>query len=130
MSWVTAGIAAAGAIKGGLDAKANRKQQAKNDHFRRTAIAYSPWTGMGDPGHMSAGNTDTMSGMLGGGLQGASIGLMGSQAGLWGGMGAGASGAAAGAASQPQMVGMVDPAMQQKAMNPFGAMGGSGGMYS
>lgn len=84
MSWVTAGIAAAGAVKGGLDARENRKRQAKLDNYRRAAIAYSPWTGLGDPGYMSAGNTNTMSGMLGGGMQGAMIGAMGQGAGLWG----------------------------------------------
>lgn len=100
MSWVAAGIAAAGAVKGGLDAEHARKQQRKHDAFRREAIAMSPWTGMGDPGAGNFGNTDTFSGMLGGGMQGAMLGTMVGGAGAWGG---GASKAAAGGAGTTAM---------------------------
>ena len=76
MSWVTVGVAAAGAVKGSMDAKAARKKQAKHDAFRKQAIAYSPWSKMGDPGAGNFGNTDATSGMIGGGMQGAMMGEM------------------------------------------------------
>lgn len=105
MSWVTVGIAAAGAIKGGMDASAARKQQKKHDAFRKASIMYSPWSGLGDPGYVSAGNTDTMSGMLGGATQGLMIGSMGQQAGLWGGGGGAASAGALGGSGSQSMLG-------------------------
>jgi len=80
-----AALSLAGAGKGVLDARANSKKQDQLDAFRRASIKYSPWSGMSDPGMQSAGNTSMLSGALGGGLQGYSLGKMGTQAGLWGG---------------------------------------------
>ena len=99
MSWVAVGVTAAGVVKGSLDAKSARKRQAKNDAFRRAAIQYSPWTGMGDPGSPNVGNTDGLSGALGGGLQGFAMGSTISNA-------AGAAGGASKAAAAPQSQGM------------------------
>lgn len=88
MSWVVVGVAAAGAIKGMMDAKNNRERAADHDQFRQATIQHSPWTGMGDPGAAPVGNTGTLSGALGGGLQGAMVGSM------FSGMGAGGQQAA------------------------------------
>lgn len=74
MSWVAVGVSAAGAIKGGMDANANRRRAKEHDKFRKAAIQYSPWSGMGDPGAGNFGTTDMLSGALGGGLQGYSMG--------------------------------------------------------
>lgn len=74
MSWVGVGVTAVGAIKGTMDANANRKQARAHDQFRKAAITYSPWTGMGDPGAANVGNTDAFSGMLGGAAQGFALG--------------------------------------------------------
>jgi len=70
------GLAAAGAVKGSMDAKAAKRRASENDKFRKVAIANSLWTGMADPGAPDVGNTDQFNGMLGGGLQGAAIGSM------------------------------------------------------
>ena len=74
MSWVAAGLAAAGAVKGGLDANHARKQAKEHDKFRRRSIELSPWSGLGDPGAANVGNTNFLSGAIGGGLQGAALG--------------------------------------------------------
>jgi len=71
---IWAAIAGAGAIKGALDAKSAKKKQEKHDAFRKTAMQYSPWTGMGDVGAGNFGNTDALSGALGGGLKGFAMG--------------------------------------------------------
>lgn len=76
MSWVTVGVAAAGAIKGMMDSKAAEGKAAEHDKFRKAALENSPWTGMGDPGAAQVGNTNMASGALGGGLQGAMVGSM------------------------------------------------------
>lgn len=99
MSWVMVGVTAAGVVKGGMDAKSNEKQQERLDASRKATIMYSPWTGMQDPGYQSAGNTNMLSGALGGGMQGAAMGSM------FGG-GAGAGGAQA--QGQTSTWGMVD----------------------
>ena len=91
MSWVTVGVAAAGAIKGGMDAKEAKKKQAKHDAYRKEAIRMSPWTDIGDPGAGNFGNTSALSGALGGGLQGFA---MGSQIKGMGGAAAGGGGGA------------------------------------
>ena len=126
MSWVVAGITAAGAVKGSIDAKQAKKQQAKNDAFRRASIRYSPWTGLGDPGYQSAGNTNALSGAIGGGLQGASIGLLGKGTGLWGNT--------APAAAKPATTaseGVVSPPAPETAMyNPHQAMGYNRSMWT
>lgn len=65
MSWVIAGMSALGALK-----SHNQQQQAKKqDKFRKAAITYSPWTGMGDPGGMIA--PDLLSGAAEGAASGA-----------------------------------------------------------
>lgn len=76
-------LAAGFAAKGLIDARVNQTRQNKLDDFRRAAITYSPWSGMGDPGPQSAGNTSMLGGALQGGMQGAMIGALGGQAGLW-----------------------------------------------
>ena len=79
-----AAVAGAGALKGVLDARANKKKQKQLDAFRRAAITYSPWTGMGDPGPMSAGNTSMFGGALQGGIQGGMLAALAGNAGLLG----------------------------------------------
>lgn len=74
MSWVVAGLAGAGALKGHLDAQSNQDKTAEHNKYRKAVLANSPWTGMQDPGMANFGNTNNFSGMLGGGLQGAMIG--------------------------------------------------------
>lgn len=74
MSWIGVGVAAVGAIAGSRTASANRKRARAHDAFRKQAITYSPWTGMGDPGAANVGNTDTFTGMLGGAAQGYALG--------------------------------------------------------
>ena len=86
MTWVTVGVAAVGAVKGGIDAKKNKEAAREHDAYRKEAIRYSPWTGLGDPGAAQVGNTSALSGALGGAVQGASIGNSFS-----GGFGGGAS---------------------------------------
>lgn len=74
MSWIGVGVAAAGAVSGAQTAKANRRKARDQDQYRKAALTYSPWTGMGDPGAANVGNTDTFSGMLGGAAQGYALG--------------------------------------------------------
>lgn len=74
-----------GAGLGAISGAANKKKQAQNDAFRKAAITYSPWTGMGDPG------TTNLSGPLTGAIQG---GAQGAMFGSMGGFGGGASAAA------------------------------------
>jgi hypothetical protein len=107
-------MAGVGALKGGLDARRAKKQQAKNDAFRKTAIAMSPWTGMGDPGYVSAGNTDTMSGVLGGGVQGAALGSMAQSGGLFGKEAA--KDLSFFGAAKPEGTTMLDPGVTQQSM--------------
>ena len=111
MAWMLPALMAAGAVKGGMDARANRKAAAEHDRFRRVAIANSPWSGMGDPGAYQGGNTNMVSGALGGGLQG---GMVGSLLGNMGGLGAlGAS-----TAAKPQGIAMnTNPYVQQSPWN-------------
>jgi len=95
MSWVMVAVGGAGAIKGAIDTKENRKMQKEHDAYRKTAIAMSPWTGLGDPGAGNFGNQNYASSILGGAAQGAMVG----QALGGAGAAAGASGATTGAAS-------------------------------
>lgn len=74
MSWIIAGMAAAGALQGA----ANQKKMERHNQYRAEAIKYSPWTGMGDPGEKNLPDT------LQSALQGASMGAM-----VSGGMGKG-----------------------------------------
>lgn len=75
MTMLMLGSAALGALKG----KANEKRMKENDKFRRAAIQYSPWTGMGDPG------SQQLPGMFESGLSGAVQGAaLGNLAGLGG----------------------------------------------
>lgn len=74
MSWVGVGVAAVGAVSGAQAANRNRKAARAHDAYRKAAITYSPWTGMGDPGAANVGNTDTFSGMLGGAAKGFAVG--------------------------------------------------------
>ena len=60
-------MAGVGAASKAVQARQNQTRQNKLDDFRKAAITYSPWTGLGDPGAQSAGNTS----MFGGALQGA-----------------------------------------------------------
>ena len=99
MSWVGVGVAAVGAIAGSRSAAANRKQARAHDAFRKQAITYSPWTGMGDPGAANVGNTDTFTGMLGGAAQGYALGS--GIGGAFGKMGGAAGGGMATSASSP-----------------------------
>jgi len=109
MSWVGVGVAAVGAVAGSRAANQNRKQARAHDAFRKQAITYSPWTGMGDPGAANVGNTDSFTGMLGGAAQGYAVGSgIGGAFGKMGGAAAGAGGmGAAGqnALGSNQMVG-------------------------
>jgi len=124
MSWLIAGTAGAGLIKGVADGRANRKQQKQLDASRKATIMYSPWTGLGDPGAQSAGPTG-LSSALGGAVNGALLGQ--SIQGL-GGFGGGKSPLKAMSTGNTQNVGMVSPAM--KTGGSAGSMGGSvwGGM--
>jgi len=123
MTWVAVGLTAAGATKGIIDANVAKKKQEKQDAFRKAAITYSPWTGMTDPGAGNFGNQSGLSGALGGGLQGFSMGSM------INGMGGGAKAAnpttieAAPKAAmnyQPNMQGPASPwqGVQQQLGNP------------
>jgi len=119
MSWVAVGVAAVGATKGIMDANANKKRQKKLDAHRKNVIRYSPWTGMQDPGMVSAGNQDAFGGALSGGMQGFMLGSgISNAAGL--GQAAAPAGMNMGAA---QTTTMVDPGMMQQQMNPMGGMG-------
>jgi len=109
MSWINVGVAAAGAVKGGLDAKAANKKAKSHDKFRKQAIAMSPWSGMGDPGAAQVGNTDMMSGMLGGGMQGAMLAHTVNPGG-WGGAAGGMTTAPAGATAGTNALGGSDMA--------------------
>jgi hypothetical protein len=82
------------AVKGTVDARVASKRQKANDNFRKAAIAYSPWTQMGDPGSPDVGNTDPLSGAIGGGIQGAALGSMVGQSGMFKAAGGGMQGAA------------------------------------
>lgn len=80
MSWVNVGMAAVGAVKGISGAKANKKKQKQHDAFRKASIAMSPWSGLGDPGAVNAGNSDPLSGAVGGGMQGLMLAQAGTKA--------------------------------------------------
>lgn len=99
MSWVGVGVAAVGAIAGSRTANANRKRARAHDQYRKAAITYSPWTGMGDPGAANVGNTDSFTGMLGGAAQGYALGS--GIGGAFKGMGGAAGGGMATSASSP-----------------------------
>lgn len=90
MTWVKVGVAFVGGGKGAIDANTARKKQEKHDAFRKQAMIYSPWTKMGDVGPGNFGNTNAISGALGGGMQGAALGSM-----MSGGIGDGAAKTAA-----------------------------------
>jgi hypothetical protein len=79
MTWWGVGI---GATLGVIKGKKNQDRMDANDKFRKTAIQYSPWTGMQDPG------SQVLPGMLESGTQGAALG------GMVGNSVSGASGAA------------------------------------
>jgi len=64
MSWVIAGMAGLGLLQG----MANQKKMERQNRYRAEAIAYSPWTGMGDPGEKNLPDA------LQSGLQGAAMG--------------------------------------------------------
>lgn len=85
--WAPIAMGALGAYRG----IKNEKRMKDNDKFRKAAIQYSPWTGMGDPG------SQQLPGMLESGLQGAATGAMlGSSLGSLGGATAPATNAAVG----------------------------------
>ncbi len=77
-------MAAAGAVKGAVEGEANKKNQRRQDAFRKAAIQYSPWSGMSDPGAVNAGPQGLQS-ITGGAIQGGVLGALGQGAGLWGG---------------------------------------------
>ena len=83
------GLAGAGAAKGIIDARHNKKKAEEHDRFRKVAIANSPWSGIADPGAFQGGTTSAFSGALGGGLKGGVTGLaLGSTgANPWGALG-------------------------------------------
>ncbi len=81
-----AALAAAGALKG----ISNEKKMQENDKYRKAAITYSPWTGMGDPGSMTL--PGVLESAVQGGAMGASLGGMG----MGGGAGMSAAGGAYG----------------------------------
>jgi len=115
MTWVgTAIVGGVGLVKGGVDSYQNKKAQQKHDAYRKVAIEMSPWTGMGDPGAGEFGNTNMLSGMLGGASQGAAIGGALGKAGTFGGGGsAGAMGSApisAATAPSKQLQSIYNPA--------------------
>jgi hypothetical protein len=141
MSFIAVAIGA-GAGLGLAKGIANENRMKKNDAYRKAAIKYSPWTGMGDPG--SPELPGIFESVLGGGLTGATIGtgiggLTGGAAaggadaisGLAGGT-PGAIGAASGASpsiygsmlGQANMLGGVDMARQLGMQsNPYMMMG-------
>ena len=94
MGWIIPALAIAGAVKGNIDARQAKRQAAEHDNFRKRVLANSAWHNMGDPGAAQVGNTNMMSGMLGGAAQGALIGTAFGQG--------NAAAGAAGAASQGQ----------------------------
>lgn len=67
MDPITIGLLVGGGL-GALKGIQNQKKMEENDKFRKAAIAYSPWTGMGDPG------SPNMPGMLESGISGAAMG--------------------------------------------------------
>lgn len=75
MSWITVGLAAAGATSGYLKGKRNEKNQEANAKFRKAAIQYSPWTKLSDPGAGPQG-AGGLEAAIGGGMQGAAMGSM------------------------------------------------------
>lgn len=105
MSWIIAGMAAAGALQGA----ANQKKMERHNQYRAEAIKYSPWTGMGDPGEKNLPDA------LQSALQGASMGAM-----VSGGMGKGGGEAAQGKmmAGEPAMGGMGGGMGGQMPMSP------------
>lgn len=112
MSWLIAGTAGVGLVKGVADGRANRKQQKKHDAHRKAQIMYSPWTGLGDPGAVNAGPTGLGS-ALGGAMSGA---MLGGQLSKMGGM--------FGGAQKPiGNMAMADPS----ALKPKGSAGSMGG---
>lgn len=77
MSWWAVGITTALGAKKGMD---NEARMEKNDKFRKAAITYSPWTGMGDPGSQQL--PGALESGVSGGLTGAMLGnAMGNSAG-------------------------------------------------
>ena len=122
MSWVVVGVAGAGAVLGGAQGNANRKQQKKEDAYRKAVIEHSPWTGMQDRGPVNAG-PGVLGGALKGGMQGAllgsSLGSMGGGAATGGSAMAGGAGDAMDASGAGGM--MQDPSMNAggMGMNPF-----------
>ncbi len=75
MEPITMGILA-GAALGALRGQENKKKQEKYDEYRRTAIAMSPWTNMGDPGEKNYAGPLT-SAVKGGVIGGVTGGMMG-----------------------------------------------------
>lgn len=75
MSWVIAGVAAAGAINGSLQAKAARDREKRSQMANATAIEMSPWTHV-NPGMMENKAGSELTGAMSGGLSGAVTGAM------------------------------------------------------
>lgn len=131
MSWWAVGITAAMGAKKGMD---NEARMDKNDKFRKEAITYSPWTGMGDPG------SQQLPGMLesgvSGGLTGAMLGnAMGNTTGAAAGATIGGESMAGATAAGQKTAGGLNDAInipqQGGALNfnqagPYTAMGGQG----
>jgi len=70
-----AALAAGGALKGYLDSNAQRKAEQRNMMANATAIEMSPWTGM-NPGFMAGGPRNQLGSVLGGAVQGGTLGAM------------------------------------------------------
>lgn len=63
-----------GGIAGLIKGKKNEEKMADQDRFRKAALTYSPWTGMGDPGALNL--PGGLSSALGGAAMGALTGEM------------------------------------------------------
>lgn len=83
-------LALAGAALGAMSSKRKQDQADAQNKYRKAAIQYSPWTGMGDPGGASA--PSMLEGAVGGALTGAQLG------GTLGSLGGAETAAAAGGA--------------------------------
>ena len=126
MSWWAVGISAALGAKKGMD---NQDRMEKNDKFRKAAIQYSPWTGMGDPGSQQL--PGALESGVSGGLTGAMLGnAMGNStcaakvAGGEVGSGQAVAGGAGDAMKMPGGAQQLD--FSQQNVGPYTAMGGQG----
>ena len=125
MSWIMAGMAVVGLLKGNK----NVKKEAENDKYRKMAVAMAPWTGAGDPGALN------LPGPLESAAGGAAMG--GQMGGMLGKMGGGAAPQAAAAQASPEQaysqmqqgMGMEQSAMPQlSAPQQQGMMGSPGAL--